>query len=746
MTSKELTDIQNSITSFLKERRLRDALDTLQGAARAEMLFDLSDKIKQSEQTYAYMLKYLTDGVNDPDRDKILEQLISDAYSLLNQLTADVLSRESPTLYYNTVRYLKRQGEATKLSSVISKWKDAQRQLTSLSSLFTDASQKNLSRRINFNSIETELFNAIWASYPLNKQDALTIVDIICSSDTPISSTLRFVSALGLAAMEFADNEVIAALCDIYTTLSENRDLKSRKVTSAALVWLLSALYKYSERPFSSHLKLRLEALRDVKTWARDVRLAFMELVRAHDTERINKAMRDEIIPGIMALRPEIEKKIRDFEVDIDEEDALGDNPEWEEILSNSELGDKLKELNDLHMEGSDIYMGTFSHLKSFPFFNEVVNWFTPMTKDSFQVEKMLDENLENESLISLVENLPFICDSDKYSMLFSLDMIQNKQSERMLDQIKAQAGQMDEMFPTIDGLTDSDIRKADIRNFVQNLYRFVNLFRRKGEFYNIFFREINLLKVESLREVLENVDLLKLVGEFYFRHKYYRESLTAFRALDNIGEFDATLYQKMGYALQKNGDDFSAAKYYEQADLLDGNSRWLKIRLVSVYRNLGELDKAKALLAEMNDKYPDDFQITMLSGYTYLQEENYREALKHFYKAEFLAPDNKQTLRPIAWLLFMIGEFEKARKYYDIILLDKPTSEDYLNMGHVALAKSEFKEAINFYKMYILNEDNDKERFFKALDSDKKLMHRVGINKNVITLIADAMLYELNS
>ena len=746
MTKQELNNIVKDVKRYLSLQRMRDAFRTLENAARALLLYDLTEKIRQAQQTYAFMLKYLTDGADDPQRDKVLNDLMANTYSLLDELCIAALSKETPTLYYNILRYAKSRGTDSSLGQAVYNWKNACAGSTSLSALFADASQRQSDARARLNSSETDVFNAIWTSFPLSTHERKEIVEVICDTDTPRVAALRFCSALGLASVEFFDPEVIMALCDIYAALADKDDETSRKVTAAALVWLLSALYKYSDRPMLNHVKARIEALGDSKTWNRDVRLAFMEMVRSHDTERINRTMRDEIIPGIMALRPEIEKKIRDIDEKIDSVESIGDNPEWEDILSNSELGDKLKELNDLHIEGSDIYMGTFSHLKNFSFFNEAVNWFTPLSKESYDIEKLLDARSDMEPVVTLVEKLPFICDSDKYSMLFSLDMIKNQQSDIMLSQLRMQSEQMDEMLPKQSSLTDADQRKLDIRNYIQNLYRFVNLFRRKSEFYNIFASEINLLRVDILKDALENAELLKLVGEFYFSHKYYRESLTAFNTLDAIGEFDSTLYQKMGFAYEKNGDYNEAKKYYEQSDLLDGSSRWLKLRLASVYRNLDDLDSAKAVMLQLSEKYPEDFQIAMATGYTFMQGENYREALKHFHKAEFLSPDVKEPLRPIAWSLFMIGDFNRSSSYYNRILMDSPIAEDYLNMGHVALAEAKFKEAINYYKTYIItNKINDIDDFFKTLASDRPLVQKAGVKPNLIWLIADAVLYEMN-
>lgn len=745
MTDKELNDIKRDTEHFLKERRLRDAFATLKNATRGQMLFELTDRAERLERNYAYMLQYLAAGADDPGRDTMLTNIVAEGYNILNLFVAAVRDISAPTLYHNVRRYRKRQGPAGTVAAAIERWKQAAAAVSSMSALFADAAAGTSDRRNLLESAERELFNCIWTSFPLSKGDAAEISAIICDADTSATTALRLVSALGLAATEFSDTTVITALCYVYTHYAEAEDARSRKLAAAALVSLITALYRHSGYVFDTATKARIEALGDLRTWAPDVKVTFMELVRSRDTERINRTMTEDIIPKMMEMRPEIEKKIRDNKLDPASPEDMAGNPEWEDLLLRSGIGDKLKELNEMQMEGSDVFMSTFAHLKDFPFFNEVVNWFTPMTEDSPEVERIVSNQPELSSIVGLVDNVPFLCDSDKFSMLLSVDMIPDQQRRMMLSQIIGQSENLEVMRAQLEGVTGPDRRRADVRNYIHNLYRFVNLFRRKSEFYNIFGHDMNLLDVDSLRNALRDEDTIRLVGEFYFKRKYYREALSAFEVLDAMDAFDSTLYQKMGYASEKTGNPEDALRYYEQADLLDGNSKWLKLRMASVYRTLGKTDRAVQILTDISSRFPDDIEIAMTLGYTYVRSEDYRNALKQFYKAEFLDPESSRTARPIAWSLFMTGDFDKASLYYERINLLNPTGEDYLNMGHTALARGQFKEAINYYKMYILATDNDKEAFFKALEQDRPHLRRAGITPDTISLVADAMLYDLS-
>lgn len=742
MYSKKIDSLNTLITNLLSGQRLREAFAALNTAAVGEMMFDISDRLKQLEQTYAYMLKYLTEGARDPERKKVLNDIISGVYHQLDLFTVAASEKDTPSLYFNVRRFNRHQQGANSVEKSLERWQAALNQANSMSSLYARAKQTDNGSLTTLESAETGLFNSIWTSFPLLKADAQRLVEVIDSPSTQLVAAVRFVSALGLAAQEFQDSNVLEALCDIYTNNAKKDDIKSRSVCVAALVWLISALYKYSVRKLPISTLNRLEALTDLDVWNRDVRLVFMELVRSRDTERINRAIREDIIPGMMALKPEIESKIKDMEGEDLSGMMFSDNPEWEEMLAKSGIEDKLKEFNDMQMDGSDVFMGTFSHLKNFPFFNDVVNWFTPLTEDNPQVDKLLDTHPEMSGLVNLICQMPFLCDSDKFSMLLSVDMVPKEQLQLMLGHLAEQNEQMMDLKRQFVGITDADRRKADIRNYVHNLYRFVNLYRRKDEFYNIFSRDINLLKVNVLKDALMDPELLNLIGEFYFKHKYYSDSLAYFEALDRLGEFDATLYQKMGYACEKTGNIADAIKYYEQADLLDGNSRWTKLRLAGAYRLADRMSEATEVLKKLNEEYPDDAEILLMMAFAYISADNYREALKHLYKLEFLENGGKKMLRAIAWSLFMIRDFERSHAYYNKILVQNAGPEDYLNMGHVELARANYKEAINYYKLYINAGGYNHDDFFKAIENDRSHLQHVGISDDVIRLIVDAVLY----
>lgn len=98
-----------------------------------------------------------------------------------------------------------------------------------------------------------------------------------------------------------------------------------------------------------------------------------------------------------------------------------------------------------------------------------------------------------------------------------------------------------------------------------------------------------------------------------------------------------------------------------------------------------------------------------------------------------------------------MERDLGQSRKYYEkVIGAFSPTQEDYLNMGHLALAEGNFKEAMNFYSLNVTARmDGDTGRRTEAIDgfiadmrNDAPYLKRAGVDGELIPLLVDSLLY----
>ena len=85
-------------------------------------------------------------------------------------------------------------------------------------------------------------------------------------------------------------------------------------------------------------------------------------------------------------------------------------------------------------MDGHDLFMGTFSMLKHFDFFNEISNWFLPFHRDNVNLLTSLptEEDFDREAFLDGLENAFYMCDSDKYSFGFNIKFLPAEQRKFM--------------------------------------------------------------------------------------------------------------------------------------------------------------------------------------------------------------------------------------------------------------------------------------------------------------------------
>ena len=166
-------------------------------------------------------------------------------------------------------------------------------------------------------------------------------------------------------------------------SLMENFDLRkfmllfdayqhsSNQVNQRALVGIALLTFTYDSRLYIyPEIKARLELLNESKDLAENLNRIQIQLLRSRETKKIDKKMREEIIPEMIK---KVNRMNRKLDIDEAEEESYSEdkNPDWNEWIEESGLNDKLKEMSELQMEGADVYMSTFSQLKTFPFFRK---------------------------------------------------------------------------------------------------------------------------------------------------------------------------------------------------------------------------------------------------------------------------------------------------------------------------------------------------------------------------------------
>ena len=184
---------------------------------------------------------------------------------------------------------------------------------------------------------------------------------------------------------------------------------------------------------------------------------------------------------------------------------------------------------------------------------------------------------------------------------------------------------------------------------------------------------------------------------------------------------------------------------------MLDSRSDWTLRRLSRCLMLLHRPEEALERLRILEERHPEHAATALNIGRCLVELGRYDDAIGEYYKAEYLDEKSGKALRPLAWCLLMERDLGQSRKYYEkVIGAFSPTKEDYLNMGHLALAEGNFKEAMNFYSLNVTARmDGDTGRRAEAIDgfiadmrNDAPYLKRAGVDGELIPLLVDSLLY----
>ncbi len=729
MTQNEILNFHSNLTTWIRDRKLYEVFNKLNDICRSEGMEKYRHAIEDALQSYKFMLQYMADGVQDPERESVLSHLMVTLYDLNDRIFNTLMREQSSMAYYSVQRVEHLQNKD--LGELLSKYKKNMDTI-SLANL-SDATNIDMLIRER-ERLESEIFRKIWTSFPTSAADISLIESILHETTLPQYFRELIVSAILLGSLEYFEEKKLTILLDAYSGADGLVKIKS-------LVAALLIMYKYGDRvSLSSSIQNRIGVLMDMPDFGHDIKVIFLQFIKSRDTERISKKMQDELLPQIMKISPDIYRKIKDNNGNIDME-SIEENPDWQEMLDKTGITKKMQELSEMQMEGGDVFMSTFAHLKNFPFFNEISNWFIP-----YHTESSVNRNTfqDSKSIANLISNAPFLCNSDKYSFALSLATVPEMQRSIMLSQFNSQNIDIKEVENSTLSLPSKKMEEY-ANKYVQDLYRFFKLYRQRTDFYDPFSSPIKFMRIPFIDKIVCDVHIIRLLGEFYFKHTHYQDATEYFLKAVELGEISAELFQKIGFSYQSVGDYDKAIEYYEKSQLLLPDNQWTLKHLATCYRNIKNYEKALECYLSAYQITPDNVGTTLSIGHLLLEINRPEEALKYYYKIDFLSDKSQKSWRPIAWCEFVLGNYEKSKSYYTKILEDNPTSQDYLNMGHLALVSGKMNDAIDYYKKSFDCDPSKVVEFLNNFENDKKHIFVAGVSQNDVNLVIDKILFDVN-
>lgn len=729
MNEQSINETYQSIVSLLKQRRLKEAHTQLQPLTAACGDYTLQSRLEQDSTAYRYMLQYMRQGSEDAGRHALYLRLCANTWEMAEQARLMLLDNISPH-YYHSLRRNQRITPPTPLDELLHTQETFNDDMSLCQLMPQDRKMLDATLERHENACQ-HLFLNTWTNSAWSAGEIQTASQFLTSDLLAINDLCLLTSAVTLSLLECFDPHKMKWLLD--AARHENQ-----RIVQRALVGLVLVIHAEPDRiPFYPALTAQFSLLKEepgIKTAFTNL---YIQLLRSQETEKIDRKMREEIIPEMLKNVNLMRNMKFGFEDAAEENDF---NPDWEKAFEQSGLNDKIREMNELQMEGSDVYMSTFAQLKNFPFFSSLPNWFYPfdMRHSSMVREFGLTPEAENSMMVFLLQ-AGFFCDSDKYSLAFTMSHIPQSQRGIMFSQMTSQ--DMEELMDEkkVAGFKQYAERPEVISNqYIHNLYRFFKLYPHRREMHDPFQDDIALHRIPLLADILDTPEALKAVADFHFSKEHPSQALELYNRLSAMARADAEVYQKMGYCHQKGKNYSEAVKAYLKADVLKPDHVWTLRHLATCYRQMHQFEKALDYYHKVEAIQPENSTILFHIGSCLAELEHYEEALQYFFRLELMESGSIKVWRAIAWCSFVCGKLEQSDKYYHHILdSSTPVAADYLNAGHVAWKTGNMARAAALYGQ-ALHHSESRSAFIDMLFKDKDILGKMGLNTEDLPLMAD--------
>ncbi|MBM6883339.1 tetratricopeptide repeat protein [Bacteroides caecigallinarum] len=717
------------IKELLHTHKLKEALEKLSEYASPTDNWQMKSDIESLKTTYGFMMQYATQGMNDPERNEMYNNLLKKAFVLNEKIKIQLLLENGNSYVSQTYRNT-RNSQQSGYYEICTKIEELHKELN-ISDMYDEPHRTELiesqNKRLQF--ILEELFNKTWTPVIWNEEDYTGALSIIESDKISDNEKALFTSALCLSLIHILDVYKFRLL--LHTYLKG----KSCVVTQRALVGILIAIYLQDEMIKFAYPNLtdEINLLKENPYFLDDLYTVIIQVILSLETENIDKKMRDEIIPSIMQST-ELTSPINEMS-DINIEELIEGNPEWRESIEK--IKDQIKELDMLRQEGADTNMCTFSNLKNYPFFYEPSHWFYIFSSEVPDIYEMMTDKKNNYApFIETLQKATDMCNSDRFSLCLTFKSMPNLPLDAMNSGLTAQNKMNEESEGTN---SEKKKRQTESRHFIQDLYRFCKLWR--NNYYDkidIFSQGIALWQSTIIRNMIQDSGKLKQLADYLFAKGHVNDAMFSYMDIidDNPDDYEA--FQKIGYVHVLNKDYDKALDSLKKADILSPGDTWTLKNIALCYKKKNRYDLAYEYLKEAEQINPDDLNICTQIGQALITEGIYDEALRYMFKVEYMTKGKTSAQRAIAWCYFMMDRYDKAIEMYNKIL-DKndAIAEDWMNTGHVYLVNNDIKSAISFYKKAIELQDK-KTSFYEIFSSDIKTLKNKGVDEVLLNMIPD--------
>ncbi|MCM1428845.1 MAG: tetratricopeptide repeat protein [Clostridium sp.] len=700
------------VESLLRDHHIIRALDMAIEICVAKGLTSYIEELNRLRQNYKFMLQYALTGNDDPGREVLVADTIADLRGIISEIRMDIRTHQSS----DTLSSLRRLDKVRNdnFEALLHQYDE----LSVKIKLGTEAGNRPEALIKYREDLQRRIFEKTIALGICDRK-ALSQVETACEDQNlPYELRALLVVALYLSFSNVFNRHKFNVLLNLLDKVEDK--LRARVITSLFLIMLewhdfiIADLRTYRRLEEWNESLLNYTLLRDV----------VKSYLRALDTSRVNERLKNDIMPGLQSMRPEILKSLKSQNP---EDFNPEGNPEWEEMLRKSGLEKKMREFQEMQGDGADMMMLPLSQLKNAPFFNILCNWFLPFSPERSELGAFRE--LRNAGIDILFDDMLGMCHSDRYSMALALNNMPIQQRQLLFGQLEAQGDQLRTVMKDKMLKVASPQFKMELDRYMRDLYRFYSLYRNRKDFFNPFVGSSEFLKIPILREWLEEPEMLEFLSEFFFKRGYYSEAAKIFSIYEKTQkEINGYVWQKLGYCYQRLGEYEKALECYSKAEFFQAADSWMTHSQAYCHERLGHWAEAARLYRILVSENPSNKKMLERYAKSSFRSGNHQEALPLLYKYDYEHPSEIDDLIIIAELTS--GKIDEAN----------------LRIEKYMLTGKEIEQAMADYYLFNMITSIERKLLSMALNNFKKAAKELTHSPSGEIADYDAVLRKLDS
>ena len=709
-------EILSKAINCLMDRRLSNAIEVLEQLYVQRPSLMGHSEFEAIKTDYQLMVDYMGRGFSDSHRESLYSTLLQRLYRVAADLEISWRCK-NVSAYVNSFRVIDHLNTShdfvrTVLESFVSD--------IAMLSLQPEETreQKSIELYDRHQSFMNRLFSALWTSCQWTDDDCKFYTELLLSPTVMSTDQQVIVSAISLGAMNQFDINKFKTLVNVYQKATDEH------VRQRALVgWVLAVFEGMDIFPEQDVL---IHELCKNPTITRELLTLQIQFFYSKDAEKDNDKIQRDIMPDIMRNSNLTIGRLGIMEKEEDAIESILHQDADEKRMEQME--EKVRKMMDMQKQGSDIYFGGFSQMKRFPFFNDMVNWFTPFYLNHPALRPVISKLGDTKFLNTLMERSNF-CESDRYSFAFALEQIINQ----LPSDIKEVIGS-DAMLGPLAESDDVEDAISIRRTYLQDLYRFFRLYHTADDFINPFedngkgdfVADTFFFTYKSFMGTgLDDVKL-RLASHLY-KHQQMTELAELLTTFQSADPRYAIL---MGYTNIHMGKAEFAYQFFDYALKAEPDNQWALKGKARAALDAEDYKTAEEVYTELLKLEPGHKNYTMNRCVALLKLGRTSEVREELFRLDYQYPEDMNVKRVLAWAMLSDNSLDKASLLYDTLLTSTPAHEDYLNAGYCQWAMGNVQRAVELFREWMVKSGKSTEQLLEEFRSDADTLEMYGISE----------------